>query len=132
MRKNRTIPAENWNLTLVAIGESLPASLLDGLSLAVAASGGWVLSHGAVSDSCADIDFEFPRTLCVEMYSLLVATGLQLGQEAHRQLTGLCHCTCQLGDEEASSSARVHLSVYTGEGAESFLAEAMGVMSEAA
>ncbi len=139
-RKNRTRTAEEWNLTLVGIAEMLPAAMLEGLSRAVTACGGWVLSHGAVSESCADIDFEFPRGQCMEIYSLLVATGVELSQEAHQQLTGLCHCTRQLDARElghldrgeTSVAARVHLSVYAGEGAESFLGQAMGPMREAA
>ncbi len=137
MREKRTRTAEDWNLTLVATSEALPARMLEGLSSAVVACGGWVLSHGAVSESCADIDFEFPRAQCMEIYSLLVATGVELSQEAHQQLTGLCHCTRQLGARqldhgEESAAARVHLSVYAGDGAEGFLGESMGAMREAA
>ena len=132
MRDKRTKTAEEWNLMLVATTEARPAPMLEGLSRAITACGGWVLSHGSVSENCADIDFEFPRTQCIEVYSLLVAMGVELSLEAHQQLTGLCHCTRQLGEGAASAAARVHLSVYAGEEGEGFLGGAMEAMREAA
>ncbi len=132
MKAERTKQAQDWNLMLVATSEREPAPLLETLRNGVTTSGGWVLSQGKVSARCADIDFEFPRARCMEVYSLLVATGVELSQEAHQQLAELCHCTMQLNEGGQSAPARVYLSVYAGEGSESFLGQTMGSRTEAA
>ncbi len=121
-----------WNMVLVATCEGAPASLLETLDGALVACGGWVLARGAVSEHCADIDFEFPRTHSIEMYSLLVASGMELSTEAHGQLTELCQCTHHVGEEEGSVAARVHLSLYAEKASESFLNAAPGALREAA
>ncbi len=124
--------AEDWNLVLVATTEAMPKPLLDLLCGGINACGGQVLTHGAVSEHCADIDFEFSRRASMEMYSLLVSAGLSLSLEAHHRLTELCQCTLLVNPREASTRVRVHLSVYAGEGAESFLADTFGTTREAA
>ncbi len=123
--------AENWDLVLVATSKGLPKPLLDLLCGGVQACGGRVLTHGTVSEHCADMDFEFGCHSSMEMYSLLVSAGLALSLEAHHRLTELCQCTL-LVPREASARVRIHLSVYAGEGAESFLADTFGPVREAA
>jgi len=127
----KTQVAEDWNLVLVATSEVMPKPLLDLLCGGIHACGGRVLTHGKVSEHCADIDFEFGRHSSMEMYSLLVSAGLSLSLEAHHRLTELCQCTL-LVSREASARVRVHLSVYAGEGADSFLADTFGSVREAA
>ncbi len=114
---------EDWNLILTAVTDMAPAAQLRQLSGAIVACGGWVLSQGAVSEQCADIDFEFPRARCVEIYSLLVVLGIALNAEAHAQMTGLCHCTQHADAQSQSEAARVNLSLYAREGSEGFLGE---------
>jgi len=50
--------------------------------------------------------FEFERRSCVDIYSLLIAAGLELSRSGHIRFTELCQCTrSQLpdcGDEIAS------------------------------
>jgi hypothetical protein len=50
--------------------------------------------------------FEFERQACVEVYSLLIAAGLELSQNGHIRFTELCQCTKsnlkQCGTEIAS------------------------------
>jgi hypothetical protein len=121
-----------WNLVLIGMCEALPAPLMATLDGAIVACGGWVLTRSAVSEHCVDIDFEFPRTHSIEMYSLLVAIGVELSREAHGQLTELCQCTRHIGEGEQSAVARVHLTVYTAEGSEDFLGSATGTLREAA
>ncbi len=124
--------AEDWNLVLVATSKGMPKPLLDLLCGGINACGGQVLTHGTVSEHCADIDFEFGRRSSMEMYSLLVSAGLALSLEAHHRLTELCQCSLLADSREASARVRVHLSVYAGEGAESFLADTFGPVREAA
>ncbi len=123
---------EDWNLMLVATSAASPELLLDRLSSVVVACGGWVLSKGAVSERCADMDFEFPRARCIDIYSLLIAVGVELDAEAHRQMTGLCHCTQHVDDGSQSAAARVNLSLYAREGSEAFLGQSTGPLREAA
>lgn len=126
----------DWNLMMVATTSgttaATPAVLLGGLRGAITACGGWVLTHGAVSDRCADIDFEFPRTHAVEIYGLLVGSGVELSLEAHQQLTELCQCTRYVGETERQSSARIHLSLYEAAGGDAFLGSSGEGMREAA
>ena len=117
---------------LMATSTAAPRSLLEQLSGAIVACGGWILSQGAVSEQCADMDFEFPRARCMEVYSLLVAMEIALCPEAHRQLSGLCHCTQYAGEQSQSAAARVNLSLYAREGSESFLGEPAEPLREAA
>lgn len=122
---------ENWDLILVATSKVTPKPLVDLLCGGIHSCGGQVLTHGTVSEHCADIDFEFGCHSSMEMYSLLVSAGLELSLEAHQRLTELCQCTLLVA-RGASARVRVHLSVYAGEGAESFLADTFGPVREAA
>jgi hypothetical protein len=106
-------PSTDWNLVLIASSPDGPERVLRFLSGAVSACGGWVLSHGSSGEECAEIDFEFPRANCVEIYSVLVATGVTLSQEAHMQLTELCQCTSYLLETKAYDVVRLHLTIYT-------------------
>ena len=136
-----TYAPQDWSLMLVAVTAEPPTRLLDQLSPAIVACGGWVLRHGTVSEGCADIDFEFPRDTAIEMYSLLVGAGMALSAEAHQQLAGLCQCTRQLeriaradaataGSE--ATTARITLSLYVRQQGEEFLANIPAELTEAA
>jgi hypothetical protein len=37
--------------------------------------------------------FEFERQACVDIYSVLIASGLELSQNGHIRFTELCQCT---------------------------------------
>ena len=132
MREKQARAAEEWNLTLAATSADEPLPVLKVLGSAVTAQGGWVLRQGGVSDRCADMDFEFPRSRGMEVYGLLLAAGLVLSREAHEQLMGLCHCTGHVGAREREAVARVHLSVYGREGSEAFFGTAFSDVEEAA
>lgn len=110
-----------WNLVLLAISPRFPRRSVEYLEAAIRAAGGWVLQRGDVSEQCADIDFEFPRSLCIEIYSILLGNDIELSGDAHVQLTGLAHCTQHASGNVRCEVARIHLSVYYGEGAEVFL-----------
>ncbi len=98
---------------VIASSPDGPERVLRFLEGAVSACGGWVLSSSSSAEECAEMDFEFPRANCVEIYSVLVATGVSLSQEAHLQLTELCHCTSYLLESKAYDIVRLHLTVYT-------------------
>lgn len=140
-QEETTYTPQDWSLMLVAVTAELPTQLLDQLNPAIVACGGWVLRHGAVSEGCADIDFEFPRDAAIEMYSLLVGAGMALSAEAHQQLAGLCQCTRhleQIGKRDAevsgfeATTARITLSLYVRDQGEGFLANIPAELTEAA
>ena len=103
----------DWNLVLISSSPDGAERVLRFLEGAVGACGGWVLSRGSSGDECAEIDFEFARANCVEIYSVLVATGINLSLEAHTQLTELCHCTKYLLESKSLDIVRMHLTIYT-------------------
>lgn len=55
--------------------------------------GAWIRSRSYVEPGTARLVFEFPRDICVEIYSALVSVGLQLTAASHSALTELCRCT---------------------------------------
>jgi hypothetical protein len=58
--------------------------------------GGWIRSRSYFDRGTARFVFEFPRDICVEIYSVLVSAGLQLTADSHALLTELCRCTPHL------------------------------------
>lgn len=76
-------------------GQSLVLPVLHGL---ICDCGGWILNRGLVEPGLAHFVFEFPRDICVEIYSAIVSTGLELTAGSHRALTELCRCTPYLFD----------------------------------
>ena len=58
--------------------------------------GGWIISRGCVEPGLVRVVFEFPRDICVEIYSTLVSLGLELSSHSHRLLAELCRCTPDL------------------------------------
>ncbi|HUH64333.1 MAG TPA: hypothetical protein VLZ50_15105 [Terracidiphilus sp.] len=105
--------ATPWALEVKAISAEEPLRLVEALTGAILGCGGWVLSRGANETGTVSLLFEFERQACVEVYSLLIAAGVELSQAAHIQLTELCQCTCNHPDECANEIASVDLEVQT-------------------
>ena len=65
----------------------------------------------ANDEGLIDILFEFERHSCLEIYSILIAVGLELSQSAHIRFTELCQCTRLIhkncGDEIVSIDLEV-------------------------
>ena len=78
---------------LIAEDQSMVVPRLSGT---IPDCGGWIRSRSYVEPGTARFVFEFPRDICVEIYSLLVSAGLQLSQASHLLLTELCRCTPHL------------------------------------
>lgn len=64
-------------------------------------------------NQAAELDFEFARAACVEIYAVLIAAGLELSRDSHLQMADLCHCTRNLIETRAFDIARVDLVVYS-------------------
>ena len=100
-----------WALQMRAISREQPARLVKSVTGAILGCGGWVLSRSATDTGLIDILFEFERHACLEIYSVLIAAGLELSQDAHLRFTELCQCTrlarSDCGDEIVSIDLEV-------------------------
>jgi hypothetical protein len=83
----------SWAMQMRATTLEEPAHLIQTLTGAILGTGGWVLSRGASDAGLINFLFEFERMHCVEMYTILVAVGLDLSQLSHMRFTELCQCT---------------------------------------
>ena len=82
-----------WALPMKAISRDEPSRAVKALTGAILACGGWVLSRSTSETGLIEILFEFERHVCLEIYSILIAAGLELNQGAHIRFTELCQCT---------------------------------------
>jgi hypothetical protein len=80
---------------LLAEDQSTVVPRLSGL---IPDCGAWIRSRSYVEPGTARFVFEFPRDICVEIYSALVSVGLQLTAASHSLLTELCRCTPHVFD----------------------------------
>jgi hypothetical protein len=82
-----------WALQMRATAMEDPARLIQMLTGAILGCEGWVLSRGADDAGTIHMLFEFERQSCMDMYTVLVAAGVELSQLAHMRFTELCQCT---------------------------------------
>ncbi|MBT9331343.1 hypothetical protein [Paracidobacterium acidisoli] len=106
-------------LRLTALCHEDAARTVRFLTGAVMACGGWVLVRRFFPDDSAEMEFEFPRATCVEMYSVLIAAGLELIRESHVLMADLCQCTKDLIESKGLETAGVDLRVLPGKPGES-------------
>jgi hypothetical protein len=99
-------------LQLTAMSADEPERLVRFLTGALVACGGWVLTRTTQGREMAELDFEFARGACVEIYAVLIAAGLELSRDSHLQMAELCQCTKNLIESKAFDIARVDLVVY--------------------
>jgi hypothetical protein len=57
--------------------------------------------------------FEFERQACVDIYSVMIATGLELSQSGHVRFTELCQCTRSHPQECGAEIASIDLEIQT-------------------
>jgi hypothetical protein len=57
--------------------------------------------------------FEFERQACIDIYSVLIASGVELSQTGHIHFTELCQCTRSQAPECATDIASVDLEIQT-------------------
>lgn len=62
---------------------------------------------------CEHMLFEFERQACVDIYSILIAAGIELSQAGHLRFTELCQCTRNQTADCGSEIASVDLEVQT-------------------
>lgn len=108
--RSSTVP---WALEMKAISIEEPSRLVKTLTGAILGCGGWVLSRGASDSGTVSLLFEFERQACLDIYSVLIAAGLELNQSGHIRFTELCQCTRSLQEECGREIASVDLEVKT-------------------
>lgn len=96
-----------------AISIEDPNRLVQILTGAILGCGGWVLSRGANDSGAVNMLFEFERQTCVDIYSVLIAAGLELSQNGHTRFTELCQCTRLHPRDCGSEIASVDLEIQT-------------------
>jgi hypothetical protein len=57
--------------------------------------------------------FEFERQACVDIYSVMIAAGLELSQSGHIRFTELCQCTRSHQQDCGTEIASVDLEIQT-------------------
>jgi hypothetical protein len=102
-----------WAMEMKAISVEDPARLVQTLTGAILGCGGWVLSRGANDTGAVSMLFEFERHACLDIYSLLIAAGLELSQSGHLRFTELCQCTRNQQRDCGAEIASVDLEIQT-------------------
>ncbi len=102
-----------WAMQMKAVSVEEPVRLVQSLTGAILGCGGWVLSRGANDTGMVNMLFEFERQDCVDIYSILVAAGLELSQTGHIRFTELCQCTRSQPRDCGAEIASVDLEIQT-------------------
>lgn len=117
----RSLPIQNhelainapWAMEMRAISAEDPSRLIQSLTGAILGCGGWVLSRGANGQGSVSMLFEFERQACVDIYSVLIASGLELSQSGHIRFTELCQCTRSQQRDCGAEIASIDLEIQT-------------------
>jgi hypothetical protein len=102
-----------WAMQMKAVSIEEPSRLVQSLTGAILGCGGWVLSRGANDSGRINMLFEFERHACVDIYTVLVAAGVELSQMGHTRLTELCQCTRSQRRDCGAEIASVDLEIQT-------------------
>jgi hypothetical protein len=102
-----------WAMQMKAISIEEPVRLVQTLTGAILGCGGWVLSRGANDSGTVSMLFEFERQACVDIYSVLIAAGLELSQSGHIRFTELCQCTRSNQQDCGAEIASIDLEIQT-------------------
>ncbi len=102
-----------WAMQMKAVSIEEPSHLVKTLTGAILACGGWVLSRGANDTGTVNMLFEFERQVCVDIYSVLIAAGIDLSRAGHIRFTELCQCTRSLPQDYGTEIASVDLEIQT-------------------
>jgi len=102
-----------WAMQMKAISIEEPSRLVQTLTGAILGCGGWVLSRGANDTGTVSMLFEFERQACVDIYSVMIAAGLELSQSGHIRFTELCQCTRSHQQDCGTEIASIDLEVQT-------------------
>ena len=99
-----SLAAEPDPVPLLAFASAQPLSLRAVIG-AIRAGSGFVHSTRCEPDGPSEIDLEFPRCATLDLYTLLIAVGLELDCASHLRLTSLCQCA---RDRAPAAPSRTH------------------------
>jgi hypothetical protein len=102
-----------WAMQMKAVSVEDPSRLVRLLTGAILGCGGWVLSRSANDAGKINMLFEFERQACVDIYSVLIAAGLELSQTGHIRFTEFCQCTRSQQRDCGAEIASIDLEVQT-------------------
>ena len=102
-----------WAMHMKAVSTEEPSRLVQSLTGAILGCGGWVLSRGANDTGAVNMLFEFERQACVDIYSVLIAAGVELSQNGHVRFTELCQCTRSHQRDCGAEIASIDLEIQT-------------------
>jgi hypothetical protein len=102
-----------WAMRMKAVSAEEPSRLVQSLTGAILGCGGWVLSRGTNNSGKVNMLFEFERLACIDIYTLLIASGLELSPVGHTRLTEFCQCTRSNQRDCGTEVASVDLEIQT-------------------
>ncbi len=102
-----------WALEIQAVSSVEPSNLVRTLTGAILGCGGWVLTRSTTDSGRVTILFEFERAVCVEIYTAVIACGIELSRNGHIRMTDLCHCTRNHLSECGAQIASIELEIQT-------------------
>ena len=102
-----------WAMQMKAVSVEEPSRLVQTLTGAILGCGGWVLCRGANDTGAINMLFEFERQACVDIYSVLIAAGVELSQNGHVRFTELCQCTRSQQRDCGGEIASIDLEIQT-------------------
>ena len=82
-----------WALEIQAVAALEPSDLVRTLTGAILGCGGWVLTRSTTDSRRVNVLFEFERAACVEIYTAVIACGIELSRNGHIRMTEFCQCT---------------------------------------
>ena len=100
-------------MRIKAISIEEPTHLVQTLTGAILGVGGCVLSRGSTEAGRITVLFEFERRACINIYCVLIATGLELSQAGHIRFTELCQCTRSSPVDCSSEIVSIDLEIQT-------------------
>lgn len=100
-----------WAIQIRAVSPEEPSHLARALTGAILGCGGWVLSRGVNDSGTLNLVFEFERRISADIYTVLLATGVELSPYGHRCFTDLCQCTRFQDRKAGAKIASVDLEV---------------------
>ena len=109
----RQIMSTPWSMQMKAVSTEEPSRLVYALTGAILGCGGWVLSRGANDTGKVSMLFEFERQSCIDIYTILIATGVELSQSGHIRFTELCQCTRSQTRDCLEEIASIDLEIQT-------------------
>ncbi|HEX8812759.1 MAG TPA: hypothetical protein VF742_12280 [Terracidiphilus sp.] len=90
LQRHSTVP---WALEIKAVSTVEPSQLVRMATGAILGCDGWILTRSMSDSGRVTILFEFERHACVEIYTVLIASGIELSHSGHLRMTELCQCT---------------------------------------